>query len=121
MWEKANPNNNIFSTWSISKIATKLKEKQRSETMGKIRKKAPKQKQKLAKVDRPRTLTKVGKIKRKKGDLKMIHSRNVAYYVKQRKGGKWVRTDGERHCKIHTVCDCVKRTDPTAMRFVHNR
>lgn len=50
----------------------------------------------------------------------MIASRNVSYSVKQKKGGKWVRT-GERKCNIHTVCDCVKRTDPGKMKYISNR
>ena len=89
--------------------------------MGKRLKKQPKQKQKIAKADRPRKLTKKGKPKRRKGDLKMVHSRNVAFEVKQKKGGKWVKTSGVRKCMIHTVCDCVVRTDPNSMRFVSNR
>lgn len=89
--------------------------------MGKQRKKAPKNKKKLAMADRPRKLTKKGKIKRKRGDLKMVSSRDVSFSVKQAKGGKWVKTSGERHCNIHTVCDCVKRTDPAKMRFTYNR
>ncbi len=90
--------------------------------MGKRKtKKAPKQKQKIAKADRPRKLTKKGKIKRRKGDLKMVHDRNVGYEVKQKKGGKWIKTSGVRKCNIHTVCDCVQRTDPTAMRNISNR
>lgn len=84
-------------------------------------KKTPKGKRKLAMADRPRKLTKKGKLKQKRGDLKLINSRDVSYTVKQAKGGKWVRTTGERHCNIHTVCDCVKRTDPAKMRRVSNR
>ncbi|GET93670.1 phosphoprotein lepp12 [Leishmania tarentolae] len=89
-------------------------------TMGKRTKKAPKKKQKLAMADRPRKLTGKGKIKHKRGDLKMVSSRNVSFAVKQGKGGKWIKT-GERTCNIHTVCDCVKRTDPARMRHITNR
>jgi hypothetical protein len=89
--------------------------------MGKRLKKAPKQKQKIAKVDRARALTKKGKLKKRKGDLKMVHARNVGFEVKQKKGGKWVRTSGVRKCMIHTVCDCVQRTDPFAMQKINNR
>jgi hypothetical protein len=89
--------------------------------MGKRQKKTPKNKQKLPMADRPRKLTKKGKLKTKRGDLKMINSKNVSFKVKQAKGGKWVRTEGERHCNIHTVCDCVKRTDPSKMRRITNR
>lgn len=88
--------------------------------MGKARKKAPKAKRKLPQSERPRKLTKKGKIKHKKGDLKLISSRDVGFEVKQKKGGAWVRT-GERKCNIHSVCDCVRRTDPTKMRFISNR
>ena len=88
--------------------------------MGKRTKKAPRQKRKLAMTDRPRKLTKKGKIKHKRGDLKMISSRNVSFAVKQGKGGKYIKT-GERKCNIHTVCDCVKRTDPSRMRFISKR
>ncbi|CAD2213177.1 hypothetical protein ADEAN_000061300 [Angomonas deanei] len=88
--------------------------------MGKIRKKAPKQKKKLAKADRPRKLNKKGKIVHKKGDLKVVHSRNVSFEVKQKKGGGWMKT-GERKCNIHTVCDCVRRTDPAKLRRISNR
>lgn len=88
--------------------------------MGRRTKKAPKQKRKLAMADRPRKLTKNGKLKRKRGDLKMINSRDVSFSVKQKKGGKWVKT-GERHCNIHTVCNCVSRTDPAKLTRVTNR
>ncbi|CCW63303.1 unnamed protein product [Phytomonas sp. EM1] len=88
--------------------------------MGKRTKKAPKQKRKLPKSERPRTLTKKGKLKHKKGDLRMISSRDVSFQVKQKKGGRWIRT-GDRKCNIHTVCDCVLRTDPSRMRRVTNR
>lgn len=91
------------------------------ETMGKRTKKAPKNKQKLAMADRPRVLTAKGKIKRKRGDLQMVHSKNTSFAVKQKKGGKWIRTENERHCNIHTVCDCVRKTDPAKMRRVTNR
>ncbi|KAK7194066.1 phosphoprotein lepp12 [Novymonas esmeraldas] len=88
--------------------------------MGKRLKKAPKQKRKLDMADRPRKLTAKGKIKHKRGDLKLVGSRNVSFSVKQGKGGKWVKTE-ERKCNIHTVCDCVKRTDPARMRYTTNR
>lgn len=88
--------------------------------MGKIRKNAPKKARKLSKMEKTRKMTKKGKLKHKSGDLKMITSRNVSYSVKQKKGGKWIRT-GERKCNIHTVCDCVKRTDPAKMKFISNR
>eukprot|EP00796_Vickermania_ingenoplastis_P006727 gene6727-4822_t len=74
----------------------------RSFIMGKNRKNAPKQKRKLSKSERSRKLTKKGKIKHKSGDLKMVSSRNVSFDVKQKKGGKWVRT-GER--KISRIDD----------------
>lgn len=89
-------------------------------TMGRRTKKTPNNKRKLPKSERPRTLTKKGKVKRKRGDLNLIHSRNVSFDVKQKKGGAWVRT-GERKCNIHTVCDCVKRTDPSRMQYMFNR
>ncbi|TPP49584.1 Cullin binding family protein [Leishmania donovani] len=76
--------------------------------MGKRTKKAPKQKRKLAMADRPRKLTSKGKVKHKRGDLKMVSSRNVSFDVRQGKGGKWIKT-GERKCNIHTVCDCPSR------------
>ncbi|EAN86679.1 putative phosphoprotein lepp12 [Trypanosoma cruzi] len=88
--------------------------------MGKRVKKMPKQKRKLAMADRPRKLTKKGKLKRKRGDLKMLKSRDVAFAVRQKKGGKWVKA-GERRCNIHTVCNCVNRTDPAKMMRVANR
>ncbi|AIO02716.1 phosphoprotein lepp12 [Leishmania panamensis] len=88
--------------------------------MGKRTKKSPKQKRKLAMADRPRKLTSKGKIQHKRGDLKMMSSRNVSFSVRQGKGGKWVKT-GERKCNIHIVCDCVKRTDPARMRYITNR
>jgi hypothetical protein len=89
--------------------------------MGKRTKKTPKGKRKLAMSDRPRKLTGKGKIKRKRGDLQMIHDKNTSFTVKQVKGGKWIKTTGERHCNIHTVCDCVRKTDPAKMRQVYNR
>lgn len=89
--------------------------------MGKRTKKAPKNKRKLAMADRPRKLTQKGKIKRKRGDLQMVHSKNTSFAVKQAKGGKWVKVETERHCNIHTVCDCVRKTDPSKMRRVYNR
>ena len=70
---------------------------------------------------RQRKLSQSGMVKRKRGDLRMATSRAVGYKVKQAKGGKWIRTAGDRVCKIHTVCDCVTRTDPARMRFVYNR
>lgn len=89
--------------------------------MGKRTKKMPKQKQKLAIKDRPRKVKQNGKLKRKKGDLRMVNSRDVSFNVKQVKGGKWTRIGLDRKCNIHTVCDCVKRTDPAKMKYVTNR
>lgn len=88
--------------------------------MGKRTKQAPKQKRKLPISERTRKLTKKGKLKHKKGDLKMVSSRNVSFEVKQKKGGAWVKT-GERKCNIHSVCDCVKRTDASRMKYITNR
>ncbi|EPY29454.1 phosphoprotein lepp12 [Strigomonas culicis] len=88
--------------------------------MGKGGKKLPKQRKKVPMADRTRKLTKKGKIKRKKGDLKLVHSRNVSFEVKQKKGGKWTRT-GDRKCNIHTVCDCVRRTDAVKQQQIANR
>lgn len=88
--------------------------------MGKAKKNAPKAKRKLPKSERPRKLSKKGKIKHKKGDLKLISSRNVSFEVKQKKGGAWIRT-GERKCNIHSVCDCVRRTDPARQKHISNR
>lgn len=88
--------------------------------MGKNRKNAPKQKRKVPASEKARKLTKKGKLKHKKGDLKMVSSRNVSFDVKQKKGGAWIRT-GDRKCNVHTVCDCVKRTDPSRMRRISNR
>jgi hypothetical protein len=90
--------------------------------MGRIRKRAPPQKrQKLQAKDRARKVTSKGHIKRKRGDLRMVTSKNVGYKVKQKKGGQWVRASNDRVCKIHTVCDCVTRTDVGKQRFVKNR
>lgn len=89
--------------------------------MGKRTKKTPKGKKKLAMADRPRKMTAKGKLKHKRGDLSMIHSKNTSFAVKQKKGGKWVRTENERHCNVHTVCNCVVRTDPAKMRRMTNR
>lgn len=88
--------------------------------MGTRRKRTPKSKQKVPMADRARKVTASGKLKRKRGDLKMTTSRNTGFEVKQKKGGKWVRV-GERKCKIHTVCDCVRRTDPAKMSYITNR
>lgn len=92
--------------------------------MGKRKtKKMPKRKQLKSKtpmMDRPRKLQQDGTIKPKRGDLKMIRAGKVSFSVKQKKGGKWIKT-GERKCKIHTVCNCVTRTDPRKMTYVTNR
>lgn len=88
--------------------------------MGKRLKKTPKNKQKLPMAFRERKVDKTGRLKRKKGDLRMVNSRKVGFEVKQKKGGKWVKA-GERKCHIHTVCDCVKRTDPHKMSRISNR
>ncbi|AAZ12532.1 phosphoprotein lepp12 [Trypanosoma brucei gambiense DAL972] len=88
--------------------------------MGKQKKRLPKQKRKVPMAERSRKLTKKGKLKRRRGDLKMVHNLDVSFPVKQKKGGKWVRT-GERRCNVHTVCNCVNRTDPTKMARVTNR
>lgn len=71
--------------------------------------------------EKTRKVTGAGKIKRKRGDLKMVHSANTGFKVRQKKGGKWVKTGGERVCKIHTKCNCVAKTDPAKQRFIHNR
>ena len=89
--------------------------------MGRIMKRAPKGKQKVNAKDKMRKVTKNGKIKRKRGDERLVTSRAVGYKVKQKKGGQWVRASGERQCKIHTVCDCVVRTDVAKQRFIRNR
>lgn len=90
--------------------------------MGKrgVKKSVNKNKAKVPIAYRARKMQANGKLKRKKGDLKMISARNTSYEVKQKKGGKWIRT-GERKCNIHTVCDCVRRTDPGQMKYVNNR
>lgn len=89
--------------------------------MGKRIKKTPARKRKMAKREKPRKLTKSGKIRRKRGDLRVVNSMEVGFQVKQGKHGKWVRSNGERVCKIHTVCDCVKRSDPSSLSRVFNR
>lgn len=88
--------------------------------MGKRTKKAPQKRRKPASDNKPRVLTKKGTLKHKKGDSKLITSRNVSFEVKQAKKGKWIRT-GDRKCNIHTVCDCVMKTDPAKMRRTTNR
>lgn len=88
--------------------------------MGKRIKKAPRKRQGKGKGEKSRKLTSTGKLKRKRGDERLIHDYAVGYTVKQGKGGKWKRT-GDRVCKIHTVCNCVQRSDPSLMRRVTNR
>ncbi len=88
--------------------------------MGTKRKNKPKSKNRVGKREKPRKLTGDGKLKKQRGDSKIITSRNVGFQVKQKKGGKWVKT-GERQCKIHTKCDCVRRTDPAKLRNIYNR
>lgn len=90
--------------------------------MGKIkRKKLPKSKRhKTPKADRSRKMNGDGSVKKRRGDIKSLQALKTGFKVKQKKGGKWVRT-GDRVCKIHTVCDCVKRTDPTKIRQITNR
>ena len=89
--------------------------------MGNIKKKSkPKARQGKGKGEKARKLTQEGKLKRKRGDNRVVNSRNVGFQVKQKKGGKWVKT-GERVCKIHTKCDCVRRTDPAKLRRIDNR
>jgi hypothetical protein len=70
--------------------------------------------------EKARKLTQRGTIKHKKGDLKMTTSKKTGFKVKQRKGGAWMRV-GDRECKIHTVCDCVKRTDVAKQAKISNR
>jgi hypothetical protein len=72
------------------------------------------------KHDKARKLTKEGKLKKKRGDEKVVTARNVGFTVKQKKGGAWVKT-GERQCKIHTKCDCVRKTDPAKLSKIFNR
>jgi hypothetical protein len=88
--------------------------------MGKRTKRAPKAKRGVDKRDKARKLTSSGRVKRKRGDMKMVNSMQVGYQVKQKKGGQWVKA-GERKCKIHTVCNCVVRTDPSKMKRIANR
>ena len=61
-----------------------------------------------------------GRIKKKRGDQKMVHAKMTGFKVKQKKGGKSVRV-GPRACQIHTKCNCVQRSDPSAMMFIQNR
>ena len=88
--------------------------------MGKRLKKTPQSKQKVPMAFRERKVDKNGRLKRKKGDIRMVNSKKVGFEVKQKKGGKWVRS-GERKCHIHTICNCVTRTDPAKMARIHNR
>ena len=88
--------------------------------MGKRVKKTAKQKRKLTMQEKPRKVTKTGKLKRKRGDLRVTTQHNVAFSVKQKKGGKWIRVS-DRKCQIHTVCNCVALTDPAKMQRITNR
>ena len=89
--------------------------------MGRIRKRAPEQKKKIDAKDKARKVTKTGRIKRKRGDYHLTTSKKVGFKVKQKKGGQWVRASNERVCKIHTVCNCVVKTDVGKQRTVKNR
>lgn len=90
--------------------------------MGKRQKRAPKQKrEKVNAKDKARKVTRTGRIKRKRGDLRLATSKNVGFKTKQKKGGQWVRASGDRVCKIHTKCNCVARTDPAKQRLIKNR
>ncbi len=86
--------------------------------MGSVKRRKPKSRQ--GKDHKARKLTQTGAIKRKRGDSKVISSRAVGFKVKQKKGGKWVKV-GERVCKIHSKCDCVRRTDLAKLRQINNR
>lgn len=86
--------------------------------MGKRTKKKP---ARMAKKPKARRLTAQGTAKRKRGDLRMTMNTAVGFDVKQGKGGRWKRASTERRCKIHTVCDCVTRSDPAAQRPTYNR
>jgi hypothetical protein len=88
--------------------------------MGSRKKKANPKKRKVEKREKPRKLTKDGKLKRSRGDNRVMNSRNVGFVVKQKKGGAWIKA-GERQCKIHTKCDCLRRTDPAKLRTINNR
>jgi hypothetical protein len=88
--------------------------------MGNIKhKKTPKNKLKNAR--KGRKLNSKGQLKKKRGDVSLVGKYMVGYDVKQKKGGKWVRASGVRKCKIHTVCNCVVRSDPTKMQRITNR
>jgi hypothetical protein len=89
-------------------------------SMANIKKKKNPKKLKKQQREKTRKLTQEGKLKQKKGDMKVTRSRNVGFVVKQKKGGQWIKS-GERQCKIHTVCDCVRRTDPSKLRKIFNR
>ena len=67
-----------------------------------------------------RKLTKTGTVVRKTGDARKLLKYKTGYKVKQVKGGKFVKV-GERQCKVHTVCNCVKRTDHGLQAQVTNR
>ena len=92
--------------------------------MGKRKTKSKTPKRRGAKKGRPektRKLTSDGRIKKKRGDLKMVSSKMVGFKTKQKKGGKTVRASEQRVCRIHTKCNCVVRTDPGAMSYIYNR
>jgi len=67
-----------------------------------------------------RKLTKTGAVVRKTGDPRKNLKFATGYKVKQVKGGKFVKV-GERQCKIHTVCNCVKKTDYSAQSYITTR
>jgi len=79
-------------------------------------------KKKVPKAFRARKVDKHGKIKRQKGDKRMIWSDyNVrAKVIGQRKGGKIVADTHNRICMVHSKCDCVTNTDMGKMSLVGN-